>query len=85
MTEQNDPKDDLKGQIGKGGWGGRMGGGDLNLLPNFSKKGGAWQDLNFEKGVAGKEGGNFFRGGEGGGIANLQKKKNKKRKKEIFY
>ena len=28
----------------------------------FSKRG-AWQDLNFEKGVAGKGGGNFFRRG----------------------
>ena len=34
----------------------------LNLLPNF-QKGGAWQDLNFEMEVAGKEGGNFLQGG----------------------
>ena len=37
-------------------------GGELNLLPNF-QKGGVWQDLNFERGVAGKEVGNFFQEG----------------------
>ena len=35
--------------------------GGLNLQPNF-EKGRPLQDLNFEKGVAGKEGGNFFQG-----------------------
>ena len=39
------------------------------LLPNF-QKGGTWQDLNFEKGAAEKEGGNFFQGG----LQLLQKK-----------
>ena len=29
----------------------------------FSKRGWAWQDLKFERGVAEKEGGNFFQGG----------------------
>ena len=51
----------------------------LNLLPNFKKKeGGAWQDLNFESGVAGKEGSNFFQGGR-----SFYKKKDKL-KSEIF-
>ena len=36
--------------------------GGINLLPNF-QKGGAWQDLNFERGVAGKQGSNFFQEG----------------------
>ena len=49
----------------------------LNLLPNFFKKGGAWQDLNFERGVAGKEGGSFFQGG-------LQFYKKTQLKPEIF-
>ena len=35
-----------------------------------NQKGGAWQDLNSERGVAGKEGGNFFQGG----LEFLQKK-----------
>ena len=50
---------------------------ELNLLPNFQKKkggGGAWQDLNFQKGVAGKEGVIFL---GGGGLQLLQKKKTK--------
>ena len=34
----------------------------LNRQPNF-QKGEAWQDLNFMRGVAGKEGGNFSRVG----------------------
>ena len=34
--------------------------GGLNLLPNFQKRG-AWQDLDFERGIAGKEGVTFFR------------------------
>ena len=34
----------------------------LNLQPNF-QKGGTWQDLNFLRGVAGKEGVSFFREG----------------------
>ena len=38
------------------------GGGGLNLLPNFQKGGRAWQGLNFERGVPGKEGLTFFRG-----------------------
>ena len=37
-------------------------GGELNLLPNF-QKGGGLTDLNFERWVAGKEGGNFFQEG----------------------
>ena len=31
------------------------GGGDLNLQPNFQKKGEAWHDLNFQRGITGKE------------------------------
>ena len=50
--------------------------GGLNLLPNFHK-GGAWQDLNFETGVAGKEGRNFFQEG-------LQFYKKNKLKSAIF-
>ena len=40
------------------------------------KKGGAWQDLNFEREVAEKEGGNFFpwEGGEGVGLQIYKKK-----------
>ena len=30
--------------------------GGLNLLQNFQKRGRAWQDLNFYRGVGGKEG-----------------------------
>ena len=41
----------------------------VNILPNF-QKGGAWEDFNSGREVAGKEGGNFFQGGEG---AVLQK------------
>ena len=52
--------------------------GGLNLLPNF-QKGEAWQVLNFEREVAGKEGGNVFQGG--GKVAILQKKQ---LKSEIF-
>ena len=37
------------------------GGGELNLLPNF-RKGMTWQDLNFERRVAEKDGGNFYQG-----------------------
>ena len=44
------------------------------------KKGRAWQNLNFEWGVAGKEMRNFF---QGGGAAIFTKKKNKP-KPEIF-
>ena len=42
--------------------------GGLNLQPNFQKKrgGGALQDLNFQRWVAGKEGSDFFEEGEGG-------------------
>ena len=36
--------------------------GGLSLLPNFQKKWRAGQDLNFERGVTGKEGVTFFRG-----------------------
>ena len=39
------------------------------------QKGEAWQVLNFEREVAGKEGGNFFQGG--GKVAILQKKATK--------
>ena len=28
---------------------------DLNLQPNFQKKGEAWHDLNFQRGITGKE------------------------------
>ena len=38
------------------------GGGGLSLQPNF-QKGGAWQDLNFYREVAGKERDDFFQGG----------------------
>ena len=41
--------------LGEGGGGGGRG---LNLLQNF-RKGGAWQDLNFER-AAGKEGGEIL-------------------------
>ena len=41
-----------EGREGEGG-GGR--GSRLNLLPNF-QKGGAWQDLNFERGMLEKRG-----------------------------
>ena len=34
---------------------------EMNVLPNFQKEG-AWQDLNFKRGFAGKEGVTFFRG-----------------------
>ena len=51
----------------------------LNLQPNF-QKGGAWQDLSFYRGAAGKEGVTFFRGW---GL-QFSKKKNKKLKSEIF-
>ena len=47
----------------------------LKLLPNF-QKGGAWQVLNFERRVTGKEGVTFFGVG-----CNFTKKKNKS---EIF-
>ena len=50
---------------------------DLNLLPNFQKKGGDQQDLSFQRGVAGKEGGNFFQG-----VCNFYIKN--KLKSEIF-
>ena len=46
-------------------------GGGLNLLQNF-QKGGPWQDLNFERGIAGKEGVTFL---WGEGVQFLQKKK----------
>ena len=59
-----------------GGWG--WGVERLNLLPNF-QKGGAWQDLNLERGVAKKEGGNFFRGGW------LQFYEKNKLKSEIYF
>ena len=49
--------------------------GGLNLLPNF-QEGGAWQDLNFGRGIAGKEGVTFS-----GGLQFLQKNK---LKSEIF-
>ena len=42
--------------------GGGGGEGGLNLLPNFQKGRGAWQDLNFEKEVAGKDGCDVFQG-----------------------
>ena len=35
----------------------------------LKKEGGAWQDLIFERGVAGKDGGNVFQGG--GGLESL--------------
>ena len=41
------------------------GGGD-EPATKFSERE-AWQDLNFERGFAGKEGVTFFRGGGGGG------------------
>ena len=52
----------------------------LNLLPNFQKVGeggGGLTDLNFERRVTGKEGGNFFQGW----MQYLQKNK---LKSEIF-
>ena len=39
--------------------------GGLILLPNFQEKEGAWQDLNFQRVVACKKGGDFFQGGWG--------------------
>ena len=56
----------------EGGGGGR----GLNLLPNFQKAG-AWQDLNFERGLLEKRGLTFFRG-------RLQFYKRNKLKSEIF-
>ena len=53
-----------------------VGGGGLNLLPNF-QKGGAWEDFNFERGVVGKEGVTFFRG-EGLQFYKKRKKRNLK-------
>ena len=50
--------------------------GELNLQPNF-QKGGVWQDRNFKRGVAGKEGSDFFQGGCNFHIKN-------KLKSEIF-
>ena len=52
------------------------GGVGVELPTKFSKKG-AWQDLNFQRGLAGKEGSNFFQGG----LQFLQKKQ---LKSEIF-
>ena len=53
--------------------------GGLNLQPNFQKKrmgGGPWQDLNFERWVAGREGSDFFEEGWGkGGGCNFHIKK----------
>ena len=40
----------------------RAGGGGLSLQPNFQKEEGAWQGLDFQRGIAGKEVGHFFRG-----------------------
>ena len=40
--------------------------GGLNVVPNFQKGGGFWQDLIFQWQVAGKEGLTFFRRGKGG-------------------
>ena len=40
-------------------------GGGSSLLPNFQKRG-AWQDLNFDRRLAGKEGVTRQRGGGGG-------------------
>ena len=57
--------------------GGREGGGGGFEPPTKFSKRAAWQDLNFEVGVAGKGGVTFFRG-----VAILQK--NKKLKSEIF-
>ena len=53
--------------------------GDLILQPNF-RKGGAWQDLNVYRRVAGKEGHDIFQGG--GGSCNFYIKN--KLKSEIF-
>ena len=53
------------------------GGGGLSLQPNF-QKGGAWQDFNFQRGVAGKEQGDFFQGDR------LQFLHKSKLKSEIF-
>ena len=49
--------------------------GGLSLQSNF-QKGGAWQDLNFQRRVAGKERDDFFRGSVGyvGGVQFLHKK-----------
>ena len=66
------------------------GGRGLNLLPNFQKKiggrggGGAWKELKFERGVAGKEGCNFSLDGGGGGCNFTKQKTKKKQKSEIF-
>ena len=38
-------------------------GGGFEPPTNFSKRGGARQDLNIERGFAGKQWGNFFQGG----------------------
>ena len=46
----------------------------------FSKKGGAWEDFNFDSGVGGKEGLTFFRGG----LQFRKKNKKNKTKSKIF-
>ena len=45
------------------GGGGGGGGGGHEPPTKFSKKEGAWQDLHFSRGVAGKEGSDVFQGG----------------------
>ena len=37
-------------------------GGGLNILPNFQKGGGVWQDLSFKREVGGREEGDLFEG-----------------------
>ena len=55
----------------------------MKILPSF-QKGGALQDLNFERGVTGNKGVTFSREGKGVGLQFIQKKR-KKLKSEIFY
>ena len=43
-------------------WAAPLSAGGLSLQPNF-QKGGAWQDLNFQKGVAGKKVDDFLQMG----------------------
>ena len=61
--------------VGGGGGGRRR---DWTSYQIF-KKGGAWQDLNFEREVAGKGGGRvtFFQGKAGGNFTKKKKKKTK--------
>ena len=59
------------------------GGGGVEPPTKFSKRG-AWHDLKFYRGVAGKEGGDFFQVGGGGGGPGCNCHIKNKLKSEIF-